>query len=113
MNPNPKHYQHRTLAMFPDRPDGSWDLRVRYCRRKWRMVYGWRNNPVKAALHFTAATTFADCALKAQKIADRLSIYRFKVVEYQTKAMFETACAFEAMCDKWVRVGTKHRWEIK
>lgn len=108
---NPKNYKHPTLYMLPDSPDGSWNLGVVRCRRKWRMVYGWRNNPVKAALHFTAAAMFADCAQRGFRIAERLPIYRFRAVEAQVKGMFESAAGMAALCGKWVRVGTKHEWQ--
>lgn len=77
------------------------------------MVYGWRNNPVASAMHFQAAALFTDCAQRAAKIAERFPIFEVKKTEASVKAMFETAAGYAALCDKWVRVGTRHKWEVK
>lgn len=81
--------------------------------RKWRMVYGWRNNPVAASMHFASAALFTNCAHRAAKLADRFPIFESKRSEAQVKAMFETAAGHAALVDRWVRVGSKHRWEVK
>lgn len=77
------------------------------------MVYGWRNNPVAATCHFTAAAMFADCAERVAKISTRLPMHSFKSTEYKARALMEEACGVAALVDKWVRVGSKHRWEVK
>lgn len=82
-------------------------------KRKWRMVYGWRNNPAASAAHFVAAALFYEAARHADKIAERLPIFKFRADEARVKSTFECAQAYAALVDKWVRVGTAHRWEVR
>lgn len=111
---HPKHYRHGQFFMNPERwPLARWPLDVKTCRRKWRMTYGWRNNPVAASMHFASAALFTDCAQRAAKITDRFPIFEVKKTEASVKAMFETAAGHAALVDRWVRVGKAHRWEVK
>lgn len=117
---HPKHYRHaevyfdlETFGSLRSGPFVSMSLAVKVCRRKWRMVYGWRNNPAASAMHFQAAALFTDCAQRAAKIAERFPIFEAKRSEAQIKATLEISAGMAALVDKWVRVGSKHRWEVK
>ncbi len=95
----------------PEQTEEVWNLIRNFKgdrRRKWRMVYGWRSNPVAATLHFHSAALYGQAAALAKH-----PLLRYRRLEAQYKGVEQMALGMSALCNKWVRVGKAHRWEVK